>query len=158
MVQMYIEELMASIERMSEKHILFKAYAKQAKSELKHNLARLFDALSFSKEIQALSLLGLTGQVNDTLGNIEECLKGPIAVKAESDEQLAEAASLNEKFNKIEEKNRHLYLCAKDTLKAHKDLNIGDINVCSKCGYTLPGDAPQECIICRAPSGYFRIF
>jgi len=63
-----------------------------------------------------------------------------------------------EKFEAIEEKFRHLYQCSYDALESKKDLNIGNISVCSKCGYVLVGDSPEECLICRSPSGVFRVF
>lgn len=60
------------------------------------------------------------------------------------------------RFDSIEEKNKHLYLFAKDAAESESDLSIGSINVCSKCGYVLVGESPKECIFCHSPEGYFR--
>lgn len=148
-----------SLEReLSEYHIKLIAYAKQAHLELKHNVARLFEALSFSKQVQALYVLNCIGCVRDTKSNIEDCLNELNLCKSESEEMPGNEINVIEKFDEIEEKNRHLYTCAMDALEAGKDVNIGTINVCSKCGYSILGESPKECIVCHAPSGYFRIY
>ena len=30
--------------------------------------------------------------------------------------------------------------------------------VCSICGYTAEGEAPEKCPVCEHPQGYFEIF
>lgn len=158
MIALDLSDLESLIKELSEYHVKLKAYAKQADRELKQNIARLLRALAFSKEVQALSILYNTGYVGDTADNIDKCLDGTDDCKRGISELSFKGSDYIGKFRKIEEKNRCLYLCAKETLASRKDLSIGAIAVCSKCGYTIPGDAPEECIICRAPSGYFRLF
>lgn len=141
---------------LCESHLKLTAYAKQADTELKHNIARMFKALAFSKEIQALNVLKHMGYVKKTDSNIKRCLNNAVVPLT-----LGENASweeLTEKFDIIEEKSHHIYLCARDTSEVDMDISLGDINVCSKCGYTLPGNAPHECAVCHAAPGYFRIF
>lgn len=143
---------------LCEYHIKLTGYARQAHKELKHNIARIFEAMSFSKQVQALYILNFMdcfGKTKENLsalvGNMENC----------NVDKPCENSSINEiieRFDEIEEKNKHLYICAKDSTEAEKDLNIGDINVCSQCGYVLVGDVPNECTICHSPSGSFRLF
>lgn len=146
------------IRELCESHIKMTAFAKQADRELKHNIARLFKALSFSKEVQALYILSQTGYIKDTESNINRCLNETMSSTSREDELSDGDMDFIDKFNAIEKMNSHLYSCAKDTLESKMDLNIGEINVCSKCGYTLPGDAPKECAVCHAPTGFFRTF
>lgn len=148
--------LQSLFSELCESHLKLTAYAKQADTELKHNIARMFRALAFSKEIQAMNVLKHMGYVKKTDSNIEQCLDN--AAVPTSQEDNASREELTEKFKIIEEKNRHIYLCARDTLEVDMDISLGDINVCSKCGYTLPGNAPHECAVCHAAPGYFRIF
>ncbi|MEM3976768.1 MAG: rubrerythrin family protein, partial [Thermoplasmata archaeon] len=51
-----------------------------------------------------------------------------------------------------------LYKKAKEAVKDKKDISIGDIYICSVCGYTTTGKAPEKCPVCGAPSSAFRKF
>jgi rubrerythrin len=145
------------VNELCEYHIKLVGYSKQAHKELKHNIARIFEALSFSKQVQALCLLNYMGCVGNTkenlsvlIGDMETCNNMP----AENSDML----EIIKCFDEMEEKNKHLYTCANDSSIVEKDLNIGNINVCSKCGNALVSDAPKECTVCHSPSGYFRVF
>lgn len=146
---------------LCEYHIRLIGYTKQAHKELKHNIARIFEALSFSKQIQALCILDYMGCFGNTKENLSS-LMGDIGTcsvdKLVENSDISGIEEVIVRFNEIEEKNKHIYACAKDSSDARKDLNIGTINVCSKCGYLLLGDTPNECIMCHAPSGVFRLF
>ena len=158
MAELDKEKINSLVKELSEYHIRFIGYAKQARRELKTNLGRVFEALSFSKQIQALHILNHTGCIGNTKENLT-ALTGDVEVCSSSN--VGESSEMEEvigRFNEIEEKNKHLYTCAKDAVESEKDLNIGNVNVCSKCGYVLASDVPKECMICRSPSGYFRIF
>ena len=39
-----------------------------------------------------------------------------------------------------------------------KDIEIGTIQICDVCGYTVEGDAPETCPICNAPASQFVAF
>jgi len=143
---------------LSEDHIKLTAFTRQAHLELKHNIARLFEALSFSKQVQAIFVLKHAGCIKDTKRNIDEYLNNVNLCDAQKNEMPDAGMDTIAKFDEMKEKNRHLYISVLDSLDAGMDINIGSINVCSKCGYLLLGDAPKECMMCHAPSGYFRIF
>lgn len=144
---------------LSQYHIKLIAYAKQARLELKPNIARLFDALAFSKQVQALYVLKYMDCIKSTRENISSFIRGKnLCDKDAKQETRGKELEIIKKFDIIEEKCRHLYQCSYDALESKKDLNIGNISVCSKCGYVLVGDSPDECLICRSPSGVFRTF
>lgn len=141
---------------LSRYHVKLVAYSKQAHLERRHNIARLFESLSFSKLVQALLVLRCMGGVKNTKSNIEECLNESGTGYLQDSEIPPDHIGIIKMFGVIEDKNRHLYTCAVDSLDAGQDINIGTINVCSKCGYVLLGDTTKECNVCHAPSGYFR--
>lgn len=146
------------VKELCEYNIRLIGYTRQAHKELKHNIARIFEALSFSKQVQALSILNYTGCFGNTKENLSVLIGDMGTCSVDKPDENLGIKEVIERFNDIEEKNKHLYACAKDSADVEKDLNIGDINVCSRCGYVLVGDAPKECIMCHAPSGYFRIY
>jgi rubrerythrin len=146
------------LKRLSLYHIRLIGYAKQAHKELKINIARLFEALAFSKQVQALCILNYMGYVGKTKENLSDLICGIETFRPDKTEENSDIRKALEQFEGKEEKSKHLYVCAKDSADVEKDLNIGDINVCSKCGYVLLGDTPKECEVCRSPSGYFRMF
>lgn len=158
MAELEKEKMNSLVKELSEYHVRFIGYAKQARRELKTNLGRLFEALSFSKQIQALYVLNYAGCIGNTKENLT-ALTGDVEVCSFSNaSEVSEMEEMMGQFGKIEEKNKHLYICAKDAVESEKDLNIGDVNVCSRCGYVLASDVPKECTICHSPSGYFRLF
>ncbi|MFO7917719.1 MAG: Rubrerythrin-2, partial [Anaerolineae bacterium] len=57
-----------------------------------------------------------------------------------------------------EQTHAALYTEAKDSVEAGKDYDIGAVNVCSRCGHTLTGEAPDRCPICNAKKEMYRRF
>jgi rubrerythrin len=51
-----------------------------------------------------------------------------------------------------------LYVRAKEAAAAGKDLTIGIIQICSVCGHTTEGEAPDQCPVCGARKEMFRKF
>jgi rubrerythrin len=51
-----------------------------------------------------------------------------------------------------------LYARAKGQVKAGKDLEGGDIHICSVCGHTVIGGAPETCPVCGAARERFKKF
>lgn len=143
---------------LSEYHVRLLAYAKQAHRELYANIARLFEALAFSKKVQAVAALKSAGYIKSTKENIADCIRSGSRCIAEENDALVEDNEIDARSKEIEEKCQHLYVCAYDALESGNDLNIETVDVCSKCGFTVLGDAPGECPVCHSPSGWFRQF
>ena len=51
-----------------------------------------------------------------------------------------------------------LYRKAKQVVDQGKDVDLGPIQNCSVCGYTVEGDAPDKCPICKASKDRFKTF
>ena len=158
MAAQLITDLNLFVKDLCECHIRLIGYGKQAHRELKHNIGRIFEALSFSKQVQALYILNHTGCFGNTRENLAALLGDMGSCIADKPVEDSDLSDIIRRFNEIEEKSSHLYTCALDSADMETDLNIGDINVCSRCGYTLAGDIPKECTVCHSPSGYFRLF
>ena len=55
-------------------------------------------------------------------------------------------------------RQRDLFEKGKKAVDAAKDVDMGVIQVCSVCGYTLEGDAPDTCPLCKAKKEKFIPF
>ena len=51
-----------------------------------------------------------------------------------------------------------LFNRAESSVKDGKDLQLGPVQVCEVCGYTLEGDAPDQCPLCMAKREMFKSF
>jgi rubrerythrin len=47
---------------------------------------------------------------------------------------------------------------AKDAVDSGKDVKLGPMQICTVCGYTVEGDAPDKCPICGSKKEKFRTF
>jgi rubrerythrin len=51
-----------------------------------------------------------------------------------------------------------IYERAKTAVERGKDIEYKPIHVCSICGFTMEGDAPDKCPVCGAPKAKFVTF
>jgi len=51
-----------------------------------------------------------------------------------------------------------LYQKTKQAVDQGTDIVLGPIQICSICGYTVEGEAPQRCPICNSRKESFRTF
>ena len=51
-----------------------------------------------------------------------------------------------------------LYTQAKQALQAGQDAEVGDVYICGMCGWTVVGEAPDQCPLCKAKKEKFRKF
>ena len=57
-----------------------------------------------------------------------------------------------------EKMHKMLYEKALESVNSEKDVELGPIQVCDVCGYTLEGEAPDKCPICNALKDKFTAF
>ncbi len=55
-------------------------------------------------------------------------------------------------------KHRELFQKAHDAVAGNNDVQLGPIQVCSVCGYTLEGEAPDVCPVCGAKKEKFTAY
>ncbi len=159
------ENLAAAFAGESQANRKYLAFAKKAEEEGYKNVARLFRAAAESETVHALSHLKVMGGVKDTLENLKAAFEGetyektemyPEFIKTAQEEGNNEAERTFTWAIKAEEVHADLYTKAIEALKEGKDAEIGPLQVCQGCGYTIEGEAPDTCPVCGASSDMFR--
>jgi rubrerythrin len=57
-----------------------------------------------------------------------------------------------------EKMHKALYEKAKEAVEKKQDVELGAVQVCEVCGYTLEGEAPEKCPVCNAKREAFTAF
>jgi len=58
----------------------------------------------------------------------------------------------------MEKKHLELFQRAKDAVAGSRDMDLDAVQVCEVCGYTLEGEAPDYCPVCKAEKSKFKAF
>ncbi len=138
------------------------AFAKQAEDEGYAQVARLFRAAAAAETIHAHNhLKGMKG-VKSTKENLLAAISGEsyefqkmypqmiTDAKAEGQDYALRSFSL---ANEVEKVHAALYQRALESLGQN---TVADYYVCSVCGYTAEGEAPDDCPVCKAKKKAFR--
>lgn len=155
-------EAFAGESQASQKYL---AFAKKADKEGHAQVARLFRAAARAEHIHAQNHINVTGEVGDTLGNLRAAADGEAAEfkemypgfirDAESEGESGAMRSFDY-ANKVEAIHFKLYNNAIESLSAGRELEEQPVFVCSFCGNTVEGEAPEKCPVCGAPKKYFH--
>ncbi len=167
MRKMTEENLQAAFAGESQAHMKYLNFAKKAAKEGKENVARLFRATSFAEQAHAshhLDVLGGIGSTSENLGvamegenhEVEEMYPAFMAVADAQDEDDAYEAF--DYALKAEVQHHDLYVRAQKAVEAGGDAQLEAIQVCSFCGQTIEGEAPEKCPVCRSPKKNFVKF
>jgi len=142
-------------------------FAEKAKKEGYTNVSRLFTAAAFSEQVHATNHNRMIHGLKSTSENLQAGIDGETfeieemypaykAVAVAQGEKQAETyidwALASEKVHVC------LYQKAKEAVDDKKDLELGPINVCMVCGYTVDGEAPEKCPICNSLKDKFKAF
>jgi rubrerythrin len=151
----------------SKANTKYKIFAEKAKKEGYPNVARLFTATAFSEQVHASNHNRMLSRSKSTSENlqagivgesfeIEEMYPAYKAVAVVQGEKQVETyvdwALASEKVHVC------LYQKAKQAVDSKKDAEFGSINVCTVCGYTVDGKAPEKCPVCNSPKDKFKAF
>jgi len=160
------ENLKAAFAGESQANRLYLAFAKKAEEEGYTQAAKLFKAAAEAETVHALNHVQITGQVKTTLDNLGTAISGEsYEFKKMYPEFLAEAKKEDAKqaswsfdvAGKVEQVHAKLFQKAIDAMKNKKELEKVDYYVCSVCGNTVEGSAPEKCPICGSPrEKYFK--
>jgi rubrerythrin len=167
MKKMTEENVKAALAGESQAHIKYLAYAEKAAAENLPNVARLFKAASYSEQIHATNHLKALSGIGNTGANLAAAVGGEsfevaemypayIAVAQSQGEKIAETW-LNAALQ-AEKVHRGIYQAASQAVASGKDVASRPIRVCSMCGFTLEGDAPDKCPVCGASRDKFVAF
>lgn len=154
----HIEEAFLEASRAAARK---KIYALRAEQDGSIQLARLFRAIAFSEEAQALRLLlQLRGQTGSNDKNCETAFGEEIPSLVEKYEEAAGDAekagerAMQSAFSQSARVQR-MHLNLKKKLDRAPDKE-SPYHVCSFCGFIMEGQPPEKCPICTASSSRFR--
>jgi rubrerythrin len=137
------------------------AFADKAEREGYKQVARLFRAVAHAETIHAHAHLRALKGINDTASNLKEALAGeihefknmyPAMIEAAHQEGNKAAERSFTYANEVEKIHAALYQKTLDSLASPTE---ADIHVCSVCGYTCEGEAPDKCPVCAANRNAF---
>lgn len=140
------------------------AFAQQAEKEGYKQVAKLFRAAAEAETVHAHAHLRALKGVKSTAENLKEAISGethefksmyPAMIEAAKEEGNKVAERSFSYANEVEEVHAGLYQKALD----HQDqLEDVDYYVCSVCGYTCEGEAPEKCPVCgSAAKAFFKV-
>ena len=125
-------------------------------------MARLFRAAAHAETIHAHANLRALKAIGDTAANLKEAIGGETHEFTEMyPEMIAAAREEGHKAgersfsyaNEVEKIHAALYHKALEALGSQAET---DFHVCSVCGYTCEGEAPEKCPVCGANQRAFE--
>ena len=137
------------------------AFAKQAEQEGHKQAARLFRAAAEAETVHAHAHLRVLGGVKSTKENIQEAIAGethefkkmyPEFLAKSKAEAIKPAEISFDYANQVEKIHAALYQKGLEMLGKNEAV---DYYVCSVCGNTVEGKAPDKCPICGAAGSKF---
>jgi rubrerythrin len=162
-------------------HMRYLHFGIQAAKEGYGNVARLFRAIAHAEFIHAgdhyrevrhlkggyvANSMGAFGP-GDTEKNLQLAIDGetyeieemyPSYIEIAKMQGEKEAQRSFEWSYATEKKHRKLFKDALKQVEKGNDPEVGPIQVCEVCGYTLEGEAPDVCVVCNAKKDKFTAF
>jgi rubrerythrin len=141
----------------SQAFMKYSIFADKAEREGLKEVARLFRAIAFAEKVHATNHLRAMGKIKDTAINLQEAINGENYEVVEMYPAMDAVAKLQEE--KSAERSIHyaleaekihevMYNDAKKSVESGKDIPEANVYVCPTCGYTVIGEAPDECPVC----------
>ena len=138
------------------------AFAEKADKEGLPRTAKLFRAAAAAETVHAHAHLRALKAVHDTAQNLKDAVSGethefksmyPGMIESARGEGNKAAERSFNFANEVEKIHAALYQKALDNLDDQGDV---DYHVCSVCGYTCEGEAPENCPVCNAKASAFN--
>jgi rubrerythrin len=148
-------------------HMRYLIYADVAEKEAKPNIARMFRAIAYAEEVHATNHYQELGMIKGTSENLQVAIDGETfeveemyQVYNKVAEFQGEKGAVRSTHYALEAEKIHaeMYADAKSKADAGQDIEIGEIHICSVCGYTGEGEAPDFCPVCGAKKEQFKLF
>jgi rubrerythrin len=181
MKQMTEQNMIAAFGGESMAHMRYLHFANQSEKEGYANVTRLFRAVAHAEFIHAgdhyrevrhldggfvANSMGAFGP-GDSLKNLGLAIAGetyevtemyPTYMKvAEFQEEKSAYRSFQWSYE-TEKMHKALFEKAKKAVENKQDVELGAVQVCEVCGYTLEGEAPEKCPVCNAKRESFTAF
>ncbi|MBN1890537.1 MAG: rubrerythrin family protein [Thermoflexales bacterium] len=151
----------------SQANMKYLNFAQRAEKDGFPNVARLFRAAAYAEQIHASNHLRTLNGIQTTSENLAAGIAGEtFEVEQMYPAYIAVAEAQGEKRAlrmmawalEAEKVHAEMYGQAKQSVDAGSDANIPDIWVCSLCGFTVEGEAPDVCPVCGAKHDKFVKF
>lgn len=164
----------------SQAHMRYAIFSERAEKEGYPNVARLFKAISYAEGVHAGNhyknimskgaALTVSGAIFGTRSVSEDLQAGIDGETFEVNEmypayknvaQIQGERAAETSFTwalEAEKIHAGLFQKAKQAVDQGKDVDLGTIQICNVCGYTVEGEAPEKCPICGASRERFRTF
>ncbi len=178
---MTLSHLQSAFAGESQAHMRYLVYAEKAAKDEMPQIGRLFQAIAWAEQIHASShfvvmrdQFGAAQTVasagfglGTTAENLAVAIEGEDFEVAEMYPVYKATAEFQEERGALrsfdwawqaEQTHAALFREAKAAAEAGGDIEIDQVNVCSRCGHTLVGDAPDRCPICNAKKEAYRAF
>jgi rubrerythrin len=156
--------LKAAFAGESQANRKYLAFAEQAEKEGFPGVATLFKAAAAAETVHAHNHLRTLGGIKSTEENLKEAIEGEFHEfttmypefidNAKTDKNSGAERTFNY-ANEVEKVHHKLYEKALESVKNGKDIEDVEMYVCSICGYTHEGEAPDKCPVCGAAKKAF---
>jgi len=167
MHKMTEENLKAAFAGESQAHMKYLAFADQAESKGKTEIARLFRAIAYAERVHATNHLRTLGGIGDVVDNLDAAIGGEtfevhemypayVAVAELQEEKAAQRSA--DWALQAEKVHAGMYTKAKEAALGGEDVTLGQVYVCSVCGWTGEGEPPDKCPLCGAKKEKFVVF
>ena len=161
----------------SQAHMRYQIYSEVAQNEGYPNVARLFDAISYAERVHATNHLRRSPEeissavaetpygVGNTVDNLQKGIDGETFEVEEMYPTYLEVAKFQNEGTaeksfewawEAEKIHARMYQDAKESVKSGEDPELDEIQVCSVCGHTLEGEAPEICPVCETKDNYVK--
>ena len=154
------DDLKAAFAGESQANRKYLAFSKKADQEGFPQVAKLFRTAAAAETVHALKHLSVLGGIKSTLENLKEAVEGEyyelsemypgFIGDAEAEEDKQAGFSFNAALS-AEKVHHELYEKAVEAVETGNDIEPVDLFVCSVCGMTFEGEAPDKCPVCGAP-------
>ena len=181
MHQMTEQHLINAFGGESQANMRYRHFSLQADKEGYPNVARLFRAIAHAEFVHAgdhyRELKHLEeGRVansmaafgpGDTAKNLGLAIDGETFEIEEMYPTYIEVAKFQEEKGAqrsfewsyaTEKEHRKFFQRAKQAVDKGEDVPVGPIQICEVCGFTLEGEAPEQCPVCKAMKEKFKGF
>jgi len=158
------DDLSAAFAGESQANRKYLAFAKKAEADGFTQVAKLFRAAAEAETVHAHAHFRVMNGVKTTKENLNEAVAGenhefvnmyPGFIKTAQEEGNKQAEYSFKAAMAVEKIHHELYSQALKSVEGSKDLPQSDIYVCSVCGNTIVGSAPDKCPICGAARDKF---
>lgn len=156
-----LKEAFAGESQANRKYL---AFAKKADEQKFPQIARLFRAAAEAETVHAHAHLRVLDGVKDTGANLQAAIAGEgfeftemypkFLAQAEQEGNKGAVISFRNALD-VEKIHHGLYSEALSAFESGKDLAAAPIFVCSVCGNTVAGHAPDKCPVCGAAKDRF---